>query len=130
MYRRLITSLTTISLAGVLLLGSGQANAGSASVQQQLGWHAYCITTWVNSWLNKTCPGAGVSHFIVNGKLACTAEWDSARCPDNQGGTLRMYKWENLRSIIPTARYCVLNDGKGKFFQQGSRPSNCQADNW
>ena len=41
-----------------------------------------------------------------------------------------MQKWENLKSLIATARYCVKNDGKGIFFQRGSRPSNCQADNW
>ena len=41
-----------------------------------------------------------------------------------------MQKWENLITLISTARYCVKNDGKGIFFQQGSRPSNCQDDNW
>ncbi len=126
--KRLILSVTTISLAGVLLLGSSQVFAQRASAQQQLAWDVDCVVTWDNSWVDNTCPGASVSHYIAsNQQLACKAH--NAKCPNNKGGTINMY-WQNLKSRIPNARYCVLNNGKGKFFQQGSRPSNCQADNW
>ena len=128
--KRLILSVMTISLAGFLFLGStSKAVAGWASVDQQLQWHAACVTAWRQSWLNRVCSGWGVSAFIVNDKLACLAR-GNIRCPNNKGGTLRMYQWENLYKLIPNARYCVLNNGKGKFFQKGQRPSNCQVDNW
>ena len=127
--KHLILSVMTISLAGLFFLGSGQAIAQQATLNQIIAWDLECVRTWEDAWIGDTCPSSDIQHFIGgNQQLACKAKLP--KCPNNQGGTYQMQQWVNLKTYIPTTRYCVLNNGKGTFFQQGSRPSNCQDDNW
>ena len=135
--RALLTSMTMISFTGALLLVSGQAGAFAPiqipqnNVQHKL-WDQQCRSAWRNSYLATICnaPSSSVEHFINVNVLYCTVH--NPKCPNNQGGKLRMFKWENRKDILDTARYCVISNkaGGGKFFQQGNRPSNCQQDNF
>ena len=131
----LLASITMISLAGGLLLVSGQANAQIPNVSggtQHYNWDLECQSEWNRSYLATICdaPASSVEHFINMNVLYCTV--NNPWCPNNQGGKLRMFKWENREDILATARYCVIQnkEGGGKFFQQGNRPSNCQPDNF